>query len=386
MYDTRNRCMIARTIPWGWSFVIYVLAFMAAIALASPYAHAAKGGNGGGGGGSPGPSSTVSGTVSNNYGQNLAGASVTFKALTASFATTTDGSGAYIIKVPASASYDISFAAANHATKTITGSVIKGKSNTLNAVLTAAARVIVTASVGGNKVPGATMLPATGSYVILDGSTFVSSHWSQTPDEGVPATIGDPSMLNTTVTLGSASEYAAHLIQILQEPPITEADLPPDLNLQPINEINKGLQDRNQVVGIDPLAYERDEEVPLKLSVTTSSGTYSGSANVVTQLPWVVNTGLPTVPVNVPVLLYAKEGTSYHWEITEKPTGSTATLTDEDTQTPWFTPDSITFSNTVSMAYRIQEMNGSGADLHGLCRPLSRGDRPDPYTGFRELR
>ena len=45
----------------------------------------------------------------------------------------------------------------------------------------------------------------------------------------------------------------------------------------------------------------------MKLSVTTTSGTYSASANVVTQLPWVVNTGLKTVPVNVPVLLYAKE-------------------------------------------------------------------------------
>ena len=49
MYDTRNRGMIARTVPWGWSFVFYLLAFMAAIALASPDALATKGGNGGGG-------------------------------------------------------------------------------------------------------------------------------------------------------------------------------------------------------------------------------------------------------------------------------------------------------------------------------------------------
>jgi hypothetical protein len=372
--------MIARTVPWGWSFVFYLLAFMAAIALSSPDALAKKGGNGGGGNGGGGGSScgsgnttTVSGTVTNNYGVSLSGASVTFAALTATCSTTTNGSGVYSIKVPSNASYDVSFAATNHATYMVSGSVLKGKAATLNAVLTANARVIVTASVGGNKVPGATMLPATGSYTILDGSTFVSSTWSQTPNEGVPATIGDPSMLNTTVTLGSASEYAAHLIQILQEPPITAADLPPDLNIQPINEINKGLQDRNQVVGIDPLAYERAEEVPLKLSVTTSSGTYSASANVVTQLPWVVNTGLPTVPVNVPVLLYAKEGASYQWQITGMPAGSTAALTGANTQTPWFTPDKITNTG----AYRIQEMNGSGADLmvyvgryHGVIDPI----------------
>ena len=104
-------------------------------------------------------------------------------------------------------------------------------------------------------MPGA-VLKATGSYIILDGSTFVSSNWSQTPDEGVPATI-TTHPCSTTVTLGSVSDYAAHLIQVLKEPPITEADLPPDLNLQPINEIEKGLQDRNQVVAIDPMAYEK---------------------------------------------------------------------------------------------------------------------------------
>ena len=356
-----SRGAIAKTIPCGWTFVFYLLALMAAIALASPYALAAKGGIPGPPPGVgpkssqiKGPSSTVSGTVTNNYGVPLSGANVTFAALTASYDTTTDGSGAYTIKVPAGGTYDVSFSADYHATYSVTGSVIKGKNNTLNAVLTADARVIVNASVSDSAVPGA-VLNTTGSYTILDGSTFLSAEWSQTPDEGVPATIGDASMLNTTVTLGSASEYAAHLIQVLQEPPITAADLPPDLNLQPINQINKGLQDRNQVVGIDPLALERAEGVPLKLSVTTTSGTYSGSANAVTQLPWVVNTGLPTVPVNVPVLMYAKGNPQYSWTITG-PTGSSAALTDADTQTPWFTPDLVG-------TYELQETTGSGADL-----------------------
>ena len=115
MYDTRNRGMIARTVPWGWSFVFYLLAFMAAIALASPDALAAKGGNGGGGGGGSscgnGNTTTVSGTVTNNYGVSLEGADVTFAALTATCSTTTDGSGVYSIKVPSNASYDVSFEA-----------------------------------------------------------------------------------------------------------------------------------------------------------------------------------------------------------------------------------------------------------------------------------
>ena len=113
----------------------------------------------------------MSGTVTNNYRVILAGASVTFTALTASCSTTTNGSGAYSIKVPTNASYDVSFSAANHATYTVTGSVIKGKGATLNAVLTAAARVIVTASVSNDAGPG-DPVTATGDYTILDGSTF----------------------------------------------------------------------------------------------------------------------------------------------------------------------------------------------------------------------
>ena len=350
MYDIRNRGMIARTVPWGWSFFFYLLAFMAAIALASPDAHAeAKGGNGGGGSScGNGNTTTVSGTVTNNYGVSVLGADVTFAALTATCSTTTDGSGVYSIKVPSNASYDVSFTAANHKPYMVSGSVLKGKAATLNAVLTADARVVVTASVQSG-APGEDV-SATGSYVILDGSNFLSSKWEQIKEGeppmivGVPASISTPSSLNTTVSLGSASDYAAHLIQILEEPPITAADLPPDLNLQPINEIRKGLQDRNQVVAIDPMALERAEEVPLKFSVTTTgpAGTYSANVNVVTHLPWVVNTGLPTVPVNVPVLLYAKdEGAPYSWTIAMAPNGSSPPLTDADTQTPWFTPDKV---------------------------------------------
>ncbi|MFZ0467993.1 MAG: carboxypeptidase-like regulatory domain-containing protein, partial [Thiogranum sp.] len=331
-----------------------------AIVFATPLAFAKKGGNGGGGGGGSscgnGKSATVSGTVTNNYGASVAGASVTFATLTASCSTTTNGSGAYSIKVPV-ASYDVTFAAAHHATYMVTGSVVKNKNNApLNAVLTADAPVIVTASVP-NGAPDA-VLQAQGDYIILNGSTFVSSNWSQTPDEGVPATISDPSISNPTVTLGSATEYAAHLIQVLKEPPITEADLPPDLNLQPINEIAKGLQDRNQVVAINPLAHERGGEVPLTYSVTTTSGTYKASVNLATELPWVVNTGLRTVPVGLPVMLYAKEGAGYDWHIVQMPAGSTAALTDANTQTPWFTPDMVTDATT----YQIEETN-SGAVL-----------------------
>jgi hypothetical protein len=206
-----------------------------------------------------------------------------------------------------------------------------------------------------------------GSYTILDGSTYIGSGWSL--GGGGPANISDGSSDNTDVTLGSASEYAAHLVQVLREPPITESDLPPDLQLQPINQIEKGLQNRNQVVAINPMGLEEAETVPLVYSVETTSGVYQQEVDVVTSLPWGVSTGVRTVPVNSSVLLYGKEGASYSWSIVGAPGSSTATLTDANTRTPWFTPDAVG-------TYEIQN-SSSGATVevhagryHGVIDPV----------------
>ena len=230
-----------------------------------------------------------------------------------------------------------------------------------------AADVDVTPSIAaGSKLPGGTY-QLTGGYTINDGSTIISYKWEQ--EEGTAAAFSDDMVQNPMVTLGTSTEYAAHLIQVLKEPPITAADLPPDLNLQPINQIEKGLQDRNQVVAINPLALEKGEEVVLKFTVMTTSGEYSAELAVVTQLPWVTSTGVRTVPVMVSVLLYAKEDGGYNWEISSAPTGSTAALTDATTQTPWFTPDKVG-------TYLVEETN-SGATLdihagsyHGVIDPV----------------
>ena len=316
--------------------------------------------------------------------EGVAGATVTLSSATATVTLTADSQGNYAGTsndvVPGTYTMDVS--ADNFTSKSQSVTLVTG-TNVINVALGPVGKVIVTASVEGAAVPGAA-LPGKGTYAILDGSTFISSSWSQTSDKGVPATISDPSITNPTITLGSADEYAAHLIQLLKEPPITEADLPPDLNLQPINEIEKGLQDRNQVVAINPMGFEEVEAVPLKFSVTTTSGTYSVNVDVATELPWVVNTGVKTVPVGVPVLLYAKENDTYQWEITQKPADSNATLMGADTQTPWFTPDVVTDATT----FRIQEMNGSGADLEihvgryrGVIDPLTTLDSVNSGDG-----
>ena len=242
MYHTVRRGVIAETIPSGWSFVMSLLALIAACVLAAPYVHAAT-----------------------------LGASVT-----------------------------------------------------------------------GTPEPGNT-LTAQGTYTLDGGEIFTSSNWSQV--EGAPVGITTPDKLSdtgthdTAVDLGSTSDYAAYLKEVLREPPITAADLPPEVELQPLGD-EKGLQNRNQVVAINPMGLEKAEEVVLRFTVETSNGTFTKDVTVTTTgLPWVVNTGVRTVPLNVPVLLYAVENPNgYNWTISG-PGSSSATLTDADTQTPWFTPD-----------------------------------------------
>ena len=298
MNPTASRTVIAKTIPWGWSFVFYLLTVIAALALAAPYAHAAT----------------------------------------------------------------------------------------------------LTTGISGTATPGATVT-ATGMYTLGIGETFVSSHWSQVADDGVtvanistPDKTSDTGSHATDVTLGSASDYVAYLVKLLKTPPITLADLPPTIKVQQLNEINKGLQDSTQVVAITPKSNEEAETVVLRFLVTTSNGDFTEDVTVTTELPWVINPGVRTVPIsdmNHPdqsVLLIAKCGevpvldpmppheptgeyecegqTTFAWQLTTKPGGSTAVLTGANTRTPWFAPDKTgTYELTV----------------------MASGGTEDPYTDTLEV-
>ena len=337
MYHTVSRGITARAIPQGWLFIFYALALLVALALAAPSVQAA-----------PGPFVKVSGKVTNSYtGAGVPGATVKLTATGTTITMVTDASGNYANNKVQVGSYSMSTSATNYTGATQPLSLLKGNA-TVNVALVPVARVIVTASVSGTAAPGAS-LTGHGSCTIMDGSNPLSSGWSQGA-EGVPATIGGGN--NPTISLKNATTYAAHLIAVLQSPPISEADLPPDLKLQPINEIEKGLQDRNQVVAINPKAEEEGSALPLVFTCKTSSGTYTKAVSVTVGLPWVINPGVKTVPVNVPVLVLAKCGqsivngawtpctqTSFTWTIDSKPGGSTATLTDATSRNPWFTPD-----------------------------------------------
>ena len=364
--NTANRTIDQRrSILSIWSLLACFFIVAASVAMTAQWAQAAPGG---GGGKIPG-GAKITGTVTNSLTDaGVAGATVTMKVVNnpTTITMVTDANGEYSngkgVKVPIS-TYNITTSAPGYKDDVQEFSTLKGQ-NTYNVALEPVAPVDIDASVTDSAVPGA-VLNATGSYMINDGSTYVSSGWSW-GGEGVEPVISDGSD-TPTVTLGSADDYAAHLIHVLEEPPVEE--LPPDLVLQPINQIQKGLQDRNQVVAINPAAHEHAAAVPLIYTVVTSSGTYTAEVDVTVELPWGVSTGVRTVPVNSPVLLYAKDDGGYNWTINSAPNGSAAALTSETTQTPWFTPD-------VVGTYEIQETN-SGAIIevhagryHGVIDPI----------------
>jgi hypothetical protein len=192
--------------------------------------------------------------------------------------------------------------------------------------LAATAPVTVSVAVTGTPGFGATVT-AKATVTINDGSTFQSIAWSQV--KGASATLANADTDTVSVTLNNRAAYRDFLIDVLGEPAIEEDEE---------EEFVGGLQNRFQVVAINPLAEEHASATVLDIAVTTTSGTYHTEYDLVTPLPWPWATGIRDVPVGLPVILHAKTQASYNWALA-KPTTSTAALADPTTQSPEFTPD-----------------------------------------------
>jgi len=197
----------------------------------------------------------------------------------------------------------------------------------------ALAQVTVTVGVTGDPVPGGTVT-ATATVAIMDGSTLQSIAWSQ--GGGAPAAIAAAGT-TATVVLGDQEAYREYLFHVLAEPPIAVEDLPPNIPLPP-GEFPGGLQNRFGVAGVNPFALEEAGLVELDVDVVTTSGTYHGSAEIHTSLPWHPAAGIRTVPLGLPVLLHGKEQAAYDWTF-KAPGGSRATLIGATTRFPEFTPE-----------------------------------------------
>ncbi|MCP4250087.1 MAG: hypothetical protein GY778_23850 [bacterium] len=251
-----------------------------------------------------------------------------------------------------------------------TVNVADGATTSVALALTPVAAVALTASAEGDAVPGGTVA-ATVSVEALDGSAEVESYaWAQS--NSVAVAIEDGDTATASVTLPDVSAYKEELFMILAEPPIGEEELPPNVPL-PEGEFPGGLQDRFQVVGLNPFSLEEAALVTLTVTVTTSSGTYTQDVEIHTELPWAPSPGLRNVPVGESVLLQGMTQAAYDWTLST-PDGSEASLTDGSTQNPYFTPD-------ISGAYALTVTNSTADPAEEVTIEIDAGTWEGAITG-----
>lgn len=285
--------------------------------------------------------SSTTGTLSGNVLNTMTNGGVANVAVALSPAVdgvniTTDANGAFQAEL-APGLYTLSVADDKYSQASQQAVIQPGLTSNVELEITPNSAVVVNAAVTGDATPGATVA-ATVTVEVFDGSTVQSYSWTQ--GNSVEITIESPTAAATDVTLPDLAAYKEELLKVLAEPPISEADLPPNVTIPETaeGEFPGGLQNRFYVVGLNPFNLEHAGMVVLDVEVKTSSGTYTGEVEVITELPWKWTTGVQNVPIGLPVLLQGKEQDSYDWSLS-RPAGSSAALTDAKTRNPYFTPD-----------------------------------------------
>lgn len=241
------------------------------------------------------------------------GVTVTLNPTVSGVNISTAADGTYTAELPVGA-YTLTFAKQNFTSQTRPVSILAAQPAAMNAALVPVAPVVLSTAVQGTAEPGA-VLTASVTVTPLDGSTVQTITWSQS--NSVPVVIGSPNAATTTVGLPDRTVYKEELFEVL--------------GAEPLN--------RFMVQGLNPFQLEEAGLVTLRVTVTTSSGTYTAQVPIHTALPWAISPGLQDVPVGIPVLLHGKDLAAYDWALAAKPGASTAALTDATTRHPEFTPD-----------------------------------------------
>jgi hypothetical protein len=262
--------------------------------------------------GASGCKGTLKGTVTNKLtGAAVEGVAVTLDPAVEGLTITTDATGAYSARIP-EGTYTITFSKTNYKDGTATSEVKALGQTTANAELEPTANVVVSVTPASQEGAFGGTVTMQVSVEILDGSTGATV--LPPTITGAPATITGLTQEGFNVQLSTYEQAKAALITSLKEP------------------------DRFMISGINPLSLDTGKQTTVKVTVTTSSGSYSGSAVVELPLELAVTTGLPNVAVNVPVLLHGKSQDLYSWSLVG-PSGSQAALEDATTADPIFTPD-----------------------------------------------
>jgi len=225
---------------------------------------------------------------------------------------TTTATGGYSVTLPVGV-YKVTVTDSNFEEAELDLIVLAGQDQTFDIALDPNKPVIVDAGADLKGAAGANVQP-TATNEILDGSTGATYLWKQ--KSGVPLTITGETTASPTITLASLADYKKELAKHAMEP------------------------DRFMIVGIAPMTAEETETAVFEVTVTTSSGSYKDTVNVVADLGIDWSTGIANVAVQTSVVMQAKEDTTagYAWTLTG-PTGSTAKLDEATSRWPIFVPD-----------------------------------------------
>ena len=359
---------------WGGARSWVLLAVLATAAAATAYVLAGCTGPAGpsGSAGTPGTSTgTFSGKVANSLtNAAVSGATVSIQADPSIKAITaqTDASGSFTMSAPIG-QYTATISKADFTNGTQTVTLVAGQTTTRNVTLAPKAPVVVSAGAAQSSTAGGTVsLKATPD--LLDNSTVSSYQWTQV--SGAKATIDNPTSASISVKLASAADYKKQFLAGIKQ------------------------LDRFVVQAINPDELTKGETAACKVTVATSSGSYSGTTTVTVSLPYEISSGLRNVPTGVNVLLHGKKQASYNWALTG-PSGSKAALDSATDQNPSFVPDVVgNYTVTEKTSNVTLQITGgtwagaiTGIDAKGLpvtagCSACHNGKTaPDKFTDWK---
>ncbi len=283
----------------------------------------------------------------------VVGATVTFSPPGAPPATT-DAAGQYAVTLPVGV-YTVTFAAANLVTQITTVSILAGVPATKDVALTPSAPVVVQVATTGSPAPGAA-LDATGTVLTLDGSTVTGVAWTA---DSASVSFGTPAAAATSVQLPTLAQFKDRLFIAINTSPLDDVDDSAGAAGEEGSPFPGSLQNRFQVQAVNHAQLEHAADVTLTLTVTTTSGSYTGTRLVSAALPWRPSSSVAQVPVGQPVVVHGKAlvPPQAAWAYTLSGPGgaTTAALDDPASRNPVFTP-------TAPGSYTLTE-TGSGAVL-----------------------
>jgi hypothetical protein len=252
---------------------------------------------------------TLTGTVTSQAGDGLQGVTVTTDPL--ALTGTTDASGVYTIANVPSGVYQVTFARANAASKTVANvSIPTGQTITVSPVLTYSPLAISFT---------APTIPATGLFPVGFGKPVdVSADVTGATGTLVYTwTVTGPTA-ETMSGIGAAAGFTTGTISEMQAGgKVQYWDVPASKGLVPITAGQTAYM--NYVVKLSVT----DGKYTQSKTLTIPSGFYTAGQNV--------------APVGVPVIVNDETG-GYDWQLTV-PTGSTAALNLPTDKNAWFVPD-----------------------------------------------